>query len=149
MEGPEKYLIVCTGHQGEPKAVLSKIIKKYYEFHLRENDIVIFSCKTIPVETNIKQRAILEEALQDLAITVFKDVHVSGHAAQEDIKELLNLVKPEHLIPFHGIPSMSKALKSIGIEKGYDDFEYLLNDHDLDQLKEDPRFKEYLLKVKK
>ncbi|MBS3128168.1 RNase J family beta-CASP ribonuclease [Candidatus Woesearchaeota archaeon] len=118
-EGPEKYLLVVTGHQGEPKAALSKIAKKRYDFLLERDDLVVFSCKTIPTEINITQRNILEEVLQESGVEMVKDIHVSGHAGAEDIKELLDLVKPEHLVPFHGTPEMSEALKQIGLGKGY------------------------------
>lgn len=118
-QGPEKYLIVCTGHQGEPKAMLSKIANKKFDFSLKQNDMVVFSCKTIPSEINIAQREILEEKLEEFGVEIITDVHVSGHASKEDIKMLLNMVKPKYIIPFHGIPDMSKALRDIGVEEGY------------------------------
>ena len=118
-DGPEKYLLVVTGHQGEPKAVLSRIAKKQYEFFLRQDDLVIFSCKTIPVEINMRQREHLEELLANQGVEMVKDVHVSGHAMSEDIKELLDITRPEHIIPFHGVSSMNEALEEIGLEKGY------------------------------
>ena len=53
-EGPDKYLIVCTGHQGEPRAILSRIVRGEIDYKLKDGDIVIFSCRVIPVETNKK-----------------------------------------------------------------------------------------------
>ncbi|MBT7332402.1 MBL fold metallo-hydrolase, partial [Candidatus Woesearchaeota archaeon] len=63
-EGPDKYLIVCTGHQGEPRAILSRIVKGELDYKLKDGDIVIFSCRVIPVETNIRHRAKLDSDLK-------------------------------------------------------------------------------------
>jgi ribonuclease J len=96
-----KYLVVCTGHQGEPKAVLCKIAAGTYKMHLGENDKVIFSCKTIPSGINEKNREKLEKKLKKKKVRLFKDIHVSGHCSKEDIRDLLLLVKPQNVIPSH------------------------------------------------
>lgn len=101
-EHRDKYLLVCTGHQGEPRSVLSKIIDGQFPFKIQKGDHVIFSCTTIPAEVNIKNRGIMEEKLQHLGARLFKDIHVSGHGAREDHRELLTMLKPKHIIPGHG-----------------------------------------------
>ena len=83
-------------------------------------DHVIFSCKTIPTPTNIENRKKLEMALHDRHVRIFKDVHQSGHAAREDLRELVRMVKPKHIIPAHGEEDMKKALADLAIEKGYE-----------------------------
>ncbi|MBI2147863.1 MBL fold metallo-hydrolase [Candidatus Woesearchaeota archaeon] len=98
----DQYLIVCTGHQGEPKSVLSKIISKDFPFTVRQGDHIIFSCTTIPAEVNIRNREVMEEKLRALGARIFKDIHVSGHGAREDHRELLRILQPRHLIPGHG-----------------------------------------------
>ncbi|MCK4522140.1 MAG: RNase J family beta-CASP ribonuclease [Nanoarchaeota archaeon] len=113
------YILVVTGHQGEPKAVLSKIVDKKINFNLNPEDHVIFSCKTIPTPTNIENRAFLEKKLREKGIRVFKDIHVSGHAAREDLRDLINLVKPKHIIPAHGNKEMREALADLALEMGY------------------------------
>ncbi|MEK6947586.1 MAG: RNase J family beta-CASP ribonuclease [Nanoarchaeota archaeon] len=114
-----KYLMVVTGHQGEPKSTLSKMMGNEFKFKFFPEDHVIFSCRTIPTPTNIENRKLLEEKLRNANVRIFKDVHQSGHAAREDLRELINLVKPEHIIPAHGERGMTSALASLAIEMGY------------------------------
>ena len=114
-----KYLMVVTGHQGEPKSTLSKMMGNEFKFKFLPEDHVIFSCRTIPTPTNIENRKLLEEKLRNANVRIFRDVHQSGHAAREDLRELINLVKPEHIIPAHGERGMTSALASLAIEMGY------------------------------
>lgn len=97
-----KYLIICTGHQGEQTAVLSKIADDILPFKLEKDDHVIFSCKTIPAPINLKNRERLEAKLKKKGVRIFKDIHASGHGSREDHRELISLLNPEHLIPSHG-----------------------------------------------
>ncbi len=96
-----KYVVVCTGHQGEPKAVLNKIASGQYKMHLGVNDKVIFSCKVIPAAINEKNREKLEKKLRKKKVRLFKDIHVSGHCSKEDIRDLLLMTKPKNVIPSH------------------------------------------------
>ena len=114
-----KYLLVVTGHQGEPKSTLAKMMSGELKFNLMPEDHVIFSCKTIPTPTNIENRAKLEADLRSFNVRIFKDVHQSGHAAREDLRDLINLVKPEHIIPAHGERRMTSALADLAVEMGY------------------------------
>ncbi len=116
---PSKYLIVCTGHQGEPKAVLSRIANGEFDFKLSKGDIVIFSCTVIPTALNQSNREVLEQNLKREGARIFKDIHVSGHAAKEDLRDLINMVKPEHIIPAHGDINMASALSQLAIEMDY------------------------------
>lgn len=115
----EKYLLVVTGHQGEPKSILAKIVKKEIDFNLYESDLLIFSCRTIPTPTNIENRKKLEENLKSFHVRIFKDIHESGHAAREDLRDMINLIKPKTIIPAHGNKEMKQALASLAIEMGY------------------------------
>lgn len=111
-------LFIVTGHQGEPKAILPRIVKgKFFPFE--EEDLVVFSCKIIPVEANFKNREVLEKQLKAMNVRIFTDVHVSGHAAREDHRELINLIKPENVIPTHGNTEMLEAQKDLCKEMGY------------------------------
>ncbi|HLG23557.1 MAG TPA: RNase J family beta-CASP ribonuclease [Candidatus Nanoarchaeia archaeon] len=114
-----KYLMVVTGHQGEPRSVLSKMMNGELKFNLMPEDHIIFSCKTIPTPTNIENRFKLESDLKKYGVRIFKDIHQSGHAAREDLRELVNLVKPEHIIPAHGENSMLMAMADLASEMGY------------------------------
>ena len=118
-KGTQKYLLVVTGHQGEPKATLSKMVRGDLPFEFDSEDHVIFSCKVIPSEINMENREVLEQSLKDLHVRIFKDIHVSGHASIEDIRDLINLTKPKHIIPSHGEIPMKEAVAALAIEKGY------------------------------
>ena len=115
----EKYLLVVTGHQGEPQSTLSKMVNGKLPFSFSPEDHVVFSCKTIPTETNIRNRERLETSLRSKHVRMFLDVHASGHAAREDLRDLLHLVKPRHIIPAHGGIEMRKAMASLAEELGY------------------------------
>ncbi len=114
-----KYLMVVTGHQGEPKSTLAKMMDGELKFNFFPEDHVIFSCKTIPTPTNIENRKKLEAGLRNLNIRIFTDIHQSGHAAREDLRELINMVKPQHIIPSHGEPRMTSALADLAVDMGY------------------------------
>jgi len=115
----ERYLLVVTGHQGEPKAVLSRMARGELDFEFCSNDHMIFSCKTIPTDTNIQNRRELEGVLKSFGVRLFKDIHQSGHAAREDLRDLIKLVRPKHVIPAHGDKEMERALADLAFEEGY------------------------------
>src|SRR3989338_1496672 len=98
-EGKEKYLIVCTGHQGEPRSIISRLARQELPLKLEKDDCVIFSSNVIPVEINIENRKRLETILEKAKVKIFCDIHVSGHGALEDEKELLQILNPKHIIP--------------------------------------------------
>lgn len=126
----KKYLLVTTGHQGEPKSVLYKIAKKEFKFDLYPEDNVVFSCRTIPTPTNIANREALENELKQTGVRIFKDIHQSGHAAREDLRDFINIVKPKNIIPAHGTGEMKDALAELSVEMGYkiDKDVFLVND---------------------
>jgi ribonuclease J len=116
----KRYLLVTTGHQGEPKSVLHKIAKKRFDFDLIPEDNVIFSCRTIPTPTNIQNRQILENELKRYGVRIFKDIHQSGHAAREDLRDFIKILNPRKLIPSHGTEEMRASLSELAKEMGYE-----------------------------
>lgn len=118
-EGKGKYLIVCTGHQGEPRAILSRIARQELDFRFDAGDIIIFSCQVIPVEVNIENRERLEKLLRKGGVRIFKDVHVSGHGAREDHRDLIELVKPENIMPIHAGADKAEMLAELASSIGY------------------------------
>jgi len=118
-DGAEKYLLVVTGHQGEPKSTLSKMVNGEIPFKFNSEDHVIFSCTVIPSDINIHNRAELEKRMRAHGVRIFRDIHASGHASREDLRDLINLVKPSNIIPAHGDDEMKEALVDLAIEKGY------------------------------
>ena len=119
-QGRNKYVIVCTGNQGEPESVLSRIANKDLQFELFPNDIVIFSCRTIPTEMTIKNREVLEKKLKQKHVRIFTNIHVSGHAAKEDHRDMINMLKPKNIIPTHGDRAITKGLEILAEEMGYE-----------------------------
>lgn len=115
----DKFLIVCTGHQGEPGSILDRISRNETPFRLAHKDHVIFSSSTIPTEVNRKNKMELEEKLKRKGVRIFNNVHVSGHAGREDLRDFINMVNPEHIIPAHAdLPKLS-ALAELATELGY------------------------------
>ena len=114
-----EYVVVCTGSQGEPSSILDKIVNGQLKFKFKEGDHVIFSCKTIPAELNIANREILESKLRMNKVRIFKDIHVSGHASREDLRDFIDMIKPGHIIPAHGEDFMKEALSKLCEEIGY------------------------------
>ena len=119
-EGRDKYLISCTGHQGEPRAILSRMSRGELDFKFEQGDIIAFSCQIIPVEVNIENRARLEKNLRAHNVRIFKDVHVSGHGALEDHRDLMELTRPKCIIPIHAGEDKEKMLAKFAAQLGFD-----------------------------
>jgi len=115
----EEYLLIVTGHQGEPGSVLSRMAKDQLPFNF-ENTTVVFSNNVIPTPINEANRKILEERLKRKKAHIIKDVHVSGHAKTEDHRMLLKMLNPEYIIPSHG-NALKKAAyyNNVAEEFGY------------------------------
>jgi ribonuclease J len=115
---PEDYVFVVTGHQGEPKSVLARMIFQNY-FKFKKEDLVIFSCTIIPGEANIANRALMEAELKKKKVRIFTDIHVSGHGAREDQRDLINLIRPELLLPSHSELVTAEQFLELAEEMGY------------------------------
>jgi ribonuclease J len=102
---PGEVCIVCTGSQGEPMSALA-LMAAHEHRHVKvsEDDVVVISAHAIPGNEANVARVI--DALHRAGAEVVHDgnspVHVSGHAAQEELKFMLNLVDPEWFVPVHG-----------------------------------------------
>lgn len=102
---PGETLILATGSQGEPLSALNKLSKgEFNGISVGEDDIVVLSSSPIPGN---------EKAVYDVINALFKkgadviydsmnDIHVSGHAYEEELKEMLRLVHPKYFMPVHG-----------------------------------------------
>ncbi|MCB9362381.1 MBL fold metallo-hydrolase [Candidatus Woesearchaeota archaeon] len=109
----KQFLLIVTGHQGEPKAVLSRMVDRFYDFEFTKDDRIIFSCNIIPTETNNQMRAILESKIEKKGVPIYKDIHVSGHGGLKDIEELIDLTRPQLIIPSHGPPQITEPVLKI------------------------------------
>ena len=119
-EERHKYLIICTGGQGEPSSVMNKMLTNKIPFEFLSGDHVIFSNKIIPVNPNLINRKNIEERLKKKDVRIFKDIHVSGHASREDIRDLIAIAKPQHIIPGHGNHELYNGLIELCTDMGYD-----------------------------
>lgn len=101
-DGKEGFLVVATGHQGEPDALLSRIANRETAFNVEKDDHVIFSAGVIPNPLNVANRYVLESKLRMQGARIIKGAHVSGHASREDHRELLRMLEPANIYPSHG-----------------------------------------------
>lgn len=114
-----KYLVVCTGHQGEPGSILDRISRAQLPFRLQDDDHVIFSSKTIPTPINELNKEQLEKRLKKFKVRIFDNVHCSGHGGREDLRDFLKLTAPRHIIPSHGDLKKTTAGARLAEEMGY------------------------------
>lgn len=101
----DKVVIICTGSQGEPNAALTRISYGSHRIiSIHPGDTVIFSASPIPGNTlNVyKSIDLLVRAGAEVIHGSILDIHASGHGCQEDLKLMLNLMKPKYFIPIHG-----------------------------------------------
>lgn len=116
----DKYLIVCTGHQGEPNSMLMRMASGSMGFKFRKGDQVIFASRVIPDPINMANRKELEEELDRHGVRVFSDIHSSGHAAREDHRDLINILKPKYIIPAHADMTKQADIAELAVEMGYE-----------------------------
>lgn len=127
----QEYMIVCTGHQGEPGSILDRIARNKLHYQLNKNDHLVFSSSVIPTEITIENRNALDAKLKKKGVRMFNNVHVSGHAGREDLRDFINLVSPEHIIPAHGPHEKTEPLIELGKELGYKPkFLHLTSNHE-------------------
>ena len=114
-----KYVMVCTGHQGEPGSVLDRITASKLPFSFNHEDHVIFSSSIIPTPVNITNRKVMDEKLKKKGVRIFNNVHVSGHAGREDLRDLINMLNAQHIIPAHGGQEKLLPMMELCHELGY------------------------------
>ena len=101
----DRIVIMTTGTQGEPSSVLARVaIGQHSQIQIERGDTVIMSAHPIPGNEEMVNRTInrLFQRGANVLYDPIAQVHVSGHASQEEQKLMLNLVKPEYFIPVHG-----------------------------------------------
>ncbi|OON93865.1 MAG: ribonuclease J [Candidatus Epulonipiscioides saccharophilum] len=98
----DKVVIIMTGSQGEPMAALSRMSKsEHRQVEIKPGDIVILSATPIPGNEKTVSN-VINDLTKKGAIVIKDDTHVSGHAAQEEQKLLIALIKPKYFVPVHG-----------------------------------------------
>jgi ribonuclease J len=104
-ERPERTVVACTGSQGEPLSALSLIAAgEHKSVRVKRGDTVILSASPIPGNESAVHRVIngLYKAGADVYHSETSTVHVSGHAAAEELAELISIVNPDYFVPVHG-----------------------------------------------
>ena len=100
-----EVVLMCTGSQGEPSSIMGRLSRgTNRHFDIKKGDTVVLSSHPIPGNEETVHRTI-NRLFQRGANVIYEplaQVHVSGHASQEEIKLMINLVKPRYLIPIHG-----------------------------------------------
>jgi ribonuclease J len=113
------YMIVCTGHQGEPGSILERLSRHQLPFKINKDDNIVFSSSVIPTQTNKDQFAKMEASLKKSKPRIFRDAHVSGHGGREDLRDIMQIVNPQHVIPSHGGFDKTEPMVELTKELGY------------------------------
>ena len=106
-----KAIILCTGAQGEERAILMRIANgEHRDLRIEKGDTIIFSSSVVPGNERTVQR--LKDTITRRGAKIFHyqmmDIHAGGHGYQEDLKTMINLAKPKYFIPVHGNRYMLK-----------------------------------------
>ncbi|MGD9029678.1 MAG: ribonuclease J [Anaerolineae bacterium] len=119
---PDEIVIMATGAQGEPMAVLNRLATgRHHGVRIQEGDTVVLSSHTIPGNEETIHEVInrLFQKGADVYYYPIAAVHVSGHASQEEQKTLINMLQPRYFVPIHGelrhLKQHGKVAKALGI----------------------------------
>ncbi len=114
----DKVVLITTGSQGESMAALSRMAANIHKkITIKPNDTIIFSSNPIPGNEKAVSKVINELYMKGAKV-IFQDVHVSGHACQEEIKLIYSLVRPKYAVPIHGEYRHLTAQKHLAEELG-------------------------------
>ncbi len=143
----KEILIITTGSQGEPMSALFRMsVGEHRHIKIKKGDQIVLSAKAIPGNEGSVSEIInqLQKAGAEVAYQNYSDIHVSGHAAQEEQKLMLRLTKPKFFIPVHGEYNHVKRHIQTGLDCGIlERNTYILSDGE--QIEVAPK---YLKKVK-
>ncbi|MBU1255471.1 ribonuclease J [Patescibacteria group bacterium] len=118
-----KIVVLCTGAQGEDNAVLMRVVNKEHRYiKIQKGDAIVFSSSVVPGNERSVQS--LKDNLWRQGARVYHyqmmDIHTGGHAQEEDLKLMINLIKPKFFIPIHGSYYMLKLHGEIAESVGID-----------------------------
>lgn len=142
---PDKIAIITTGSQGEPMSSLARMaVNEHKDVQIEEGDTVVLSSRVIPGNEKAISR-IINHLFRRGANVIYEDVsdiHVSGHASQEEQKLMMCLVRPKFFVPIHGeyrhLIYHARLAETLGISK---DNIFILEDGDVLELNEDAAVK--------
>lgn len=142
---PDKIAIITTGSQGEPMSSLARMaVNEHKDVHIEEGDTIVLSSRVIPGNEKAISR-IINHLFRRGANVIYEDVsdiHVSGHASQEEQKLMMCLVRPKFFVPIHGeyrhLIYHARLAETLGISK---DNIFILEDGGVLELNEDAAVK--------
>ena len=116
-----KITVLCTGAQGEERAVFMRIANRDHKFiRIHKGDTVVFSSSIIP--GNERNVQVLKDEFYRQGAKVFHykmmDIHASGHAKQEELRQMIRLMRPKFFLPIHGHYSMMVMNSRLAQEEG-------------------------------
>ncbi|MEE8619159.1 MAG: ribonuclease J, partial [Dehalococcoidales bacterium] len=133
-----KIVFITTGSQGEPTSALVRMANRdHRQVHIQRGDTIVISATPIPGNEAVVNRTVDNLFKQGAQVIYSKlaQVHVHGHGSQEELKLLLNLVKPRYFMPIHGeyrhLSLHAKLAQTVGIPK---DNTFVLEDGDILEL---------------
>lgn len=118
----DELVIICTGSQGEPLSALARMANRDYpHLQIKAGDMVIVSATPIPGnETSVNK--VIDNLYRLGAEVIYgptSNIHVSGHAAQEELKMALALLRPQFIVPFHGDYRHMAIYRKLAMSMGY------------------------------
>lgn len=117
-----KIVVLCTGAQGEPNAVFSRIVNNNHKYiTIKKSDVVVFSSSVIPGnERSVQKVKDMIYRLSDHVIhSSIMDVHSGGHATAGDIRTVLKQVKPDYFLPVYANHYMLVETKKLALREGF------------------------------
>lgn len=119
----DKLTIITTGSQGETMSALTRMASgEHKKVQITPNDLIIISANPIPGNENSVSKVIddLMKIGAEVVYNALEDIHVSGHACQEEQKLMISLVRPKYFIPVHGeyrqLIAHSETAKKVGVD---------------------------------
>ncbi|MGN1271115.1 MAG: ribonuclease J [Clostridia bacterium] len=119
----DRLTIITTGSQGETMSALTRMASgEHKKVQITPNDLIIISANPIPGNENAVSKVIddLMKIGAEVVYNALEDIHVSGHACQEEQKLMISLVKPKYFIPVHGeyrqLIAHSETAKKVGVD---------------------------------
>ena len=119
----DKLVIITTGSQGETMSALTRMASgEHKKVQITPNDLIIISANPIPGNENSVSKVIddLMKIGAEVVYNALEDIHVSGHACQEEQKLMISLIRPKYFIPVHGeyrqLIAHSETAKKVGID---------------------------------
>lgn len=127
-----QILVLTTGSQGESLSALTRMaFGEHPHLEIKKGDTVVFSSTPIPGNESSIVNVINNLCIKEARVVTndHMDIHTSGHAHQEDLKLMYQLVKPKYLIPVHGMMYMRTAHKQLAMNNGFEDHQVHLVDN--------------------